>query len=59
MQILFGFTAESNAIEKLDLTQTVKRDSVCWVFLAFFIFLPREMFISAVHLILPSKRTGG
>lgn len=59
--MLFDFTAESNAVEKPDLTQTVKRESVCWGFLAFFFpfFSEREMFISAVDLILPSKRAGG
>lgn len=58
LQILFDFTVEGNAIEKLDLTQIVKMDSVVFFFFSFF-FFARKMFISAVALILPSKRTGG
>lgn len=58
MLILFDFTAEGNAIEKPDLTQIVKRDSVFFFIILFFHFV-RWMFISAVDLILSSKRTGG
>lgn len=39
LQILFDFTVEGNAIEKLDLTQIVKRDSVVFFFFFLFFFL--------------------
>lgn len=46
MLILFDFTAEGNAIEKPDLTQIVKRDSVFFIYYFIFSFCETDVYFS-------------